>query len=59
MIWITINIIFAVIGVILIVASSYFNKNKYDDILETLLCGVGAVCLAIVVISEPLRWWLG
>lgn len=59
MIWIIINILFAAIGIILIIASDYFNRFKDDDILELLMCCGGCVSLACLVISEPLRWWLG
>lgn len=59
MIWITINIILLIVGIGLIAASGYLNKEGIDDILECLLCCAGAVCLAFLIVSEPLRWWLG
>ena len=67
MIWIIFNIVLLVVGIGLLNASGYVSRtNRYkgvpEDIFDTaevLLCAVGAVCLAFLVVSEPLRWWLG
>jgi hypothetical protein len=67
MTWIVINIIFFVAGILLIIASQFLGTvnactpvpEDIFDIIEILVGGTGAVLLAIVVISEPLRWWLG
>lgn len=67
MIWIILNIILLIVGIGLIAASKYINEiNGYApipedifDTLEIMLCAIGAVCLAFLVVSEPLRWWLG
>jgi len=56
MIWIIINILFLAIGIILITASDYFNQHaKYEDILETLMCGGGFSCIIIFILSEGIR----
>jgi len=55
MIWIIINILFLIVGIILITASDYCNQYKYDDILEALMCGVGIICIIIFILSEGIR----
>jgi hypothetical protein len=67
MVWIILNIVLLIIGVGLVIAGNYVGSvNAYtsvpediSDITECLLCCAGVVCLAFLVVSEPLRWWLG
>lgn len=56
MIWTTVNIIFLAMGIILIIASNHFNKCKYDDILEALMCIVGIIFIIVFAVSEGIRW---
>ena len=62
MIWIILNIALLMAGIGLIAVSHYVSEiNDYvlipEDIL--LLRAVGVICLAFLVVSESLRWWLG
>lgn len=67
MIWIILNIVLLVLGSIFIIASQFLGTvnactpvpEDIFDMVEVLLGCAGAVCLAFLMVSEPLRWWLG